>query len=561
MRSSGGDLPTSVPQTRTDLDLTGFVRIVRRRLWVVLLVPLLVASAAYASAKAQTPKYRSSADILLVRTTAEAIYAPLDANVSDPNRLLADQIRVVRSQDLATMVKAILGYTPSIDTKGSTTEDVITLSAVSTDPRAAAAVVNAYAGSYLKYRIASSASQNAAAQAEARRQLDAAQQQLNALDQAAEAVPLNQQADLRLAQAVQRAPLNTQLANAQSQLSQLQAAAAVDKGGAQLLASASVASVPYSPKSKRSALLGLAIGVVFGLGLAFLLDYLDNRLRGKDDLERVSGNLPVMGLIPTQPDWRDMKAARAISLEDPESPAAEAYRTLRTSIQFLNLDRSLHILQVSSPATSEGKTTTLINLAIALARAGQQVVIVDCDLRRPRIHQFFELDPDPGFTSVLLGEIPLSVALRTVPLVEGLRVLTAGPIPPNPSELLAGRRTKEVLSTLRLECDFVLIDSPPVLPVSDAAVIAAIVDATLIVVNDSKTRRKQLGRALELLDHVEATVIGTVLNRVAKGTIDYGHGYGYGYSYKPYVAKVSSGNLDVQAKGNGRTSATTGRKA
>jgi succinoglycan biosynthesis transport protein ExoP len=534
-RLSSTGAPTTGSPEKTDLDLTVFLRVVRRRFWVVALVPVVAAGAAFAAAKAQTPTYRSTADILLVRTQAEAIYAPAGGSVVDPNRLLADQIRVVRSQQLTAMVKALLGYIPIVKATGSTTEDVITLSAVSTNAKQAAAIVNAYADSYLKYRVSSSASQNGAAQAEAHRQLDTAQAQLNTLDQAVAAQPQLQQAQFRLNQASQRAPLDTQLASAQSQLSQLQAEAAVDQGGAQLLAQATVPHIPFAPKPIRSTLLGLVIGIMLGLGLAFLLDYLDNRIRGKDDLERLSGNLPVMGLIPTQGDWRDTTTAHAISIEEPDSAAAEAYRTLRTSIQFLNLEQSLQVLQVSSPATSEGKTTTLVNLAIALAKAGQRVVVVDCDLRRPRIHQFFHLESDPGFTSVLLGEVPLSKALREMKGVEGLRVLTAGPIPPNPSELLSGRRTTEILEALRTESDFVLIDSPPVLPVSDAAVIAARVDATLMVVNDNKTHGRQLTRALELLNQVEATVIGTVLNRVAKGTIDYGYGYSYGY--QPYTSK------------------------
>jgi capsular exopolysaccharide synthesis family protein len=390
--------------------------------------------------------------------------------------------------------------------------------------------------------------------------LDAAQSQLNTLDQAVMAQPAKDQAQFRLNQASQRAPLDSQVANAQTQLSQLQAAAAVDQGGAQLLASARVPNFPFSPKPTRSALLGLAIGLILGLGLAFLIDYLDNRIRGKEDLERVSGNLPVMGLIPTQSGWDDVHDAYAISLEDPESAGAEAYRTLRTSIQFLSLDRSLRTLQVSSPATSEGKTTTLVNLAIALARAGQRVIVVDCDLRRPRVHQFFNLEPSPGFTSVLLGEAPLSVALRPGGDVEGLLVLTAGPIPPNPSELLSGRRTSELLEALATKCDFVLIDSPPILPVSDGSVIGARVDATLMVVNDNKTHRKQLTRSLELLNQVEATVIGTVLNRVGKGTIDYGYGYSYGY--RPYVSKKpkTASNGNGHAKATPKVSSAAARK-
>jgi non-specific protein-tyrosine kinase len=240
-------------------------------------------------------------------------------------------------------------------------------------------------------------------------------------------------------------------------------------------------------------------------------------------------------MIPVQPDWNNPASAKIVSIEKPESGSAEAYRTLRTSIQFLSLDRSVHTLQVTSPMTSEGKTTTIVNLGIALARAGQRVIIVDCDLRRPRVHEFLGLKPGLGFTSVLLGEIPLSLAIHTVPEVEGLRVLTAGPVPPNPSELLSGRRAIEVFEALKADSDFVLIDSPPVLPVSDSRVIATQVDATLLVVRDKTTQRKHLTRSIELLHQIDANVIGTVLNGVAK--TEAGYGYGYEYSYRPYATK------------------------
>jgi capsular exopolysaccharide synthesis family protein len=246
-----------------------------------------------------------------------------------------------------------------------------------------------------------------------------------------------------------------------------------------------------------------------------------------------------MGLIPVLTGWRDKSTAVAVSLDAPESRAAESYRSLRASIQFLAIDKPIKTLQITSPASMEGKTTTLVNLAIALAQAGQEVVVVDCDLRRPRVHDFFHFPAVPGFTSVLLGDLPLTAALRSVDGLDSLRVLTAGSVPPNPSELLSGHRTLEIFDALRSICDIVLIDSPPLLPVSDGAVIAARVDATLILVNDTHTRRKQVLRALEVLRQVDGNVIGTILNRMAKPTADYGSKY---YGYRPYVADVQSSN-------------------
>ncbi|MGI8685217.1 MAG: polysaccharide biosynthesis tyrosine autokinase, partial [Acidimicrobiales bacterium] len=338
---------------------------------------------------------------------------------------------------------------------------------------------------------------------------------------------------LRVTQADERQTLTAQLVDQRSQLSKLEAAANVERGGAQLLSPAKVPGRAFEPNIKRSGALGFAVGILLGLGLALLLDYLDNRVRGEEDLERISGHLPMVGLIPTLSGWRNRKAPHIATIEEPASSVAEAYRALRTSIQFLGLDRSLRTLQITSPVSGEGKTTTLVNLAVALARAGQRVVVVDCDLRRPRIHEFFGLDPEVGFTSVLVGDASLSSALQRVPDVSNLLVLTAGPIPPNPSELLSGRRTIEILSTLQADADVVLIDSPPVLPVSDAAALSTRVDGTLVVVNANTTTRKQLVRTLDLLRQVEAVVVGMVLNRAGGkrwGYDAYGYRYGYGYS-------------------------------
>jgi non-specific protein-tyrosine kinase len=259
-------------------------------------------------------------------------------------------------------------------------------------------------------------------------------------------------------------------------------------------------------------------------------------VKSKDDLERASG-LQTLALIPAVEGWRDRDEARLVSVAEPTSPPAESYRTLRTSIQFLGLERPLRTLQVTSPAAGEGKTTTLANLAVALARAGQQVVVACCDLRRPRVHEFFGLSNGIGFTNVLLGEAPLSAVLQPVEGVERLAVLASGPLPPNPSELLASRRTADVLAALAGGADVVLVDSPPVLPVTDAAVLAGQVDATVLVATVGDTTRREVARAVEVLRQVGAPLVGTVLNGVPT---EGGYGYSYdGYGY--YAADARSG--------------------
>jgi non-specific protein-tyrosine kinase len=238
--------------------------------------------------------------------------------------------------------------------------------------------------------------------------------------------------------------------------------------------------------------------------------------------------------------WKNKDETLLVSRQNPTSSAAEAYRTLRTSIHFLALDRQLRILQVTSPNASEGKSTAVANLATVLARAGERVVVVSCDLRRPRIHEFFGLPNAEGFTSVLLGKASLASVLQPVPGEDRLLLLSAGPLPPNPSELLASQRTASLMSALKSSADIILLDCPPVLPVTDAAILSAHADGVLLVANSGSTSAKHVSRAIELLRQVGAPLTGAVLNGVsAEGA--------YGYAYQ-YYSREESGNGHAPSK-------------
>jgi non-specific protein-tyrosine kinase len=300
-------------------------------------------------------------------------------------------------------------------------------------------------------------------------------------------------------------------------------------GGANLLTAARAPSRPVKPTPVRNGILALGVGLALGTGLALLFELLDDSIKSKEDLERVVGPLPTLGLIPAIPSWRDREEAVVVSRSDPASPATEAYRTLRTNIQFMGLDHPMRTVQITSCNASEGKTTTIANLGVALARAGQRVIVVCCDLRRPRLNEFFGVPNAVGFTSVLLGDVPLSAALQPAPGEQRLVVLPSGPLPPNPSELLSSKRTIELITALQANSDVVLLDSPPVLPVTDAAVLAARVDATILVATARSTTRKEAARAAELLRQVDAPLVGTVLNGVGDDS-----GYGYAYKYEYY---------------------------
>jgi capsular exopolysaccharide synthesis family protein len=288
-----------------------------------------------------------------------------------------------------------------------------------------------------------------------------------------------------------------------------------------------------SPKPIRDAAIALVLGLVLGIGLAFLIDTLDERIRGVADLELVTAGLPTLALVPEmEKGHTDTFVA---TRDQTKSPQAEAYRSLRTAVKFAGLDRPLKVIQLTSPSQGEGKTTAVANLAVALAQGGDRVAIVCCDLRRPRVQERFDVPLAPGFTDVLAGDASLADALRRYDA--NILILPAGSPPPNPSELLSSNKAAAVIKALAEEFDVVLVDSPPVLPVTDALVVSRFVDATLVVVDSRSTARKAVARTLQMLAQVNAPTLGVVLN----GLPDGGAGYGYGYSYGAPEAKGRRG--------------------
>ncbi|MBK9713717.1 MAG: CpsD/CapB family tyrosine-protein kinase [Kouleothrix sp.] len=213
--------------------------------------------------------------------------------------------------------------------------------------------------------------------------------------------------------------------------------------------------------------------------------------------------------------------AALIALRDPRSPAAEAYRTLRTNLQFSSLDKPLHTLLATSSAPDEGKSTTLANLAVTIAQSEQRVILVDCDLRRPTLHALFELPNEAGLTSMILSPEDAPIPLQETG-VPGLSLLTSGPLPPRPADILGSRRMEAVIARLRAEADIVLFDTPPVVAVTDAAVLATRVDGVLLVFQAGKTSRDRARQARQILEKVKANIVGVVLNN-AEVEKEYGY--------------------------------------
>jgi receptor protein-tyrosine kinase len=286
-----------------------------------------------------------------------------------------------------------------------------------------------------------------------------------------------------------------------------------------------IPSTPSSPKTTRNVALGLVVGLFAGAGLALARARLDRSVKVAADVFDLAG-APVIGTV-----LKDQSLEKGHTIERTgDSRTAEDYRQLRNNLQFLNVDDPPRVIMVSSAVPAEGKTTLVINLALALADAGQRVVIIEADLRRPKVTNYLGLVGGVGLTNVLAGAAELDDVLQRYS-DEKVSVLAGGPIPPNPGELLASSHMRALVEKLRGQYDFVLIDVPPLLPVADASGLAAYMDGVLLSVRHGSTRKEQLQQAAATVKRVGGTTLGVVLNIVPPKAGE-AAAYGYGYSYE-----------------------------
>ncbi|MBU0491066.1 MAG: polysaccharide biosynthesis tyrosine autokinase [Chloroflexi bacterium] len=260
---------------------------------------------------------------------------------------------------------------------------------------------------------------------------------------------------------------------------------------------------PIYPRTTNNVLLAAAVGMALAVGIAFLVEYLDDTIKTAEDVAHVLG-LNTLGTIARlRSGRRGNGAERLVTSMEPRSPISEAFRTLRTNIQFSSVDKPMRRLLVTSSGPGEGKSLTAANLAIVFAQAGQSVVLVDADLRRPVQHKLFDLSNDTGVTNGLLGDANPGVEQWLLPTsVENLRLLASGPLPPNPSELLGSQRMAKFIEHLAQQVDLVVFDTPPVLAVTDAAVLSRQMDGVLVVVEAGGTRDSEARRAINELAQV-----------------------------------------------------------
>lgn len=511
-------------------DFAEFLKIVRRRAWIVLLAGLLLPAAAMYYSMRQPDLYQATSKVLLSRQNLAATisgipdYAFYDPSVAQTQAELAKDTQVAERTLRATGVTSLTAeelldeteVTPQKDT------DLLTFSVTDGNATRAARLATEYARQYTLYRA----------------ELDTGSVKRGLAD-------LGTRLDQLTAQGKRRTAAYRDLVRRQQQLQTLQA---LLTSNASLVRAASGA-VQVQPKPVRNGFVGLALGLILGVGLALLWEALDTRVRSAEDIEKHLG-MPLLARL-SEPPGRLQRKNSLVMIAEPAGHQAESFRMLRTNIDFVNLDRGARVIMVSSALDREGKSTTIANLAVAYARTGRRVVLVDFDLRRPALGRFFGLPRREGLTNVALGELSLDDAIKYVAVepegaaspgsqsssangnrpgaIEGvLEVLLSGPAPPAATEFVASRAAGDVLDELRKHADLVLIDAPPLLQVGDAMNLTARVDAMFVVTRLKILRRPILSELARVLEACPAEKLGFVLTGAK-----YEEGYGYaGYHYE-----------------------------
>jgi capsular exopolysaccharide synthesis family protein len=399
---------------------------------------------------------------------------------------------------------------------------LLTITARDGDPGRAAAIANALASGLI---AASPALEGRAEdiQTAVDQDLAAVREQINQTQ--AEVSRLTNKTDRTTAEDSKLETLQARLITLRSTYAELLSFSS--SSSANLLSVVQPATAPESPISPRpplTALLAALVGLLIALAIAFLADYLDDSVKGADEIQDVTG-LPTLGTIERMKGDRRREMYRLATLLYPRSSAAEAFRTLRANVEFASIDRPLRTLLVTSALPSEGKTVTSANLALAFAQNGRRVLLVDADLRRPGIDEIMDLSNTQGLTTLLRSDdSPLSAVVQHTENAK-LDVLTTGPVPPNPAELLGSQRMRKVVASLEAAYELVIFDSAPLQVVADAAILSSFVDGMLLVVDAGKSRRGSLREARQSLTRADATVLGAVINRAKAPVGSAYHGY------------------------------------
>ncbi len=518
-------------QDSSEVSLDEYVTVLRRRWMWIVITPLILGGFSLFQDLRAEPVYAANAQMLL-RSDATNYATGVATTPVEPERALQNELSVINSRQVKEAVAEAYGKPISVRALAGGEDDVIILQARASTGKVAAERANIYATTYRSHRLETLLDDLTAARKVIQQQIDDFQAQVDEINQPLVALDdeilklspddpryatlVNTRQQIKERTDAERNEAQNQLNDYQQRLQILQLSERLTTtGGVQILNPAVAPTTPISPTVVRNLIQALVIGLFVGLGLAFLRDQLDDSLRTKAEVERAVRDVPTFALVPYDTTSGDERHPKLSTLTAPMSATAESYRGLRTAIQYASLSQPIKVMQITSASATEAKTTTLSNLAMAFALSGKRVAVVDCDLRKPKLHRFMQVDGTKGFTTVVLGDLPLEDAMQTSPLHPNVDVLPAGYLPPNPSELLNHERTSRIIESLAERYSMVFIDCPPVLPVTDALVISRNVDATLFVTMANKTSRRAARRATEMLRQVGAPLLATVITGAA----------------------------------------------
>jgi receptor protein-tyrosine kinase len=488
--------------------------VLRRRWHVIVISVVLVTVAAAGFSLLQRPEYTSSSTLLFQDThfDQQLFGTNFTPPIADPTREAATNLSLVSLPSVAARVAQALHTTPGrvqaeVTASSVGQANLVQVSATSPSPAYAAEVANTYAEQFVLFRQNADRSKLAGAQTLIRTQL------------------------AKLTSAQKTSNVGTSLENRANQLGVL---AALQTGNAEIVERASIPGVPSSPQTRRNAMLGFILGLLLGLGLAFVVERRDRRVRDPEELEQVYG-VPILGSVPASSKYQ------IAGVQPLPAAEAEAFALLRARLRYFNVDRDIRSLLVTSSVPGEGKTTVSLNLAMAEAAAGHvSVALIEADLRRAVLGDRLEIQSTPGLSEVLSRNATIDEALREV-TVPGrangagstFAFMPAGAVPPNPAELIESRAMIELLSELTERFELVIIDSPPTGVVSDAIPLMRLVSGVIIVGRINRTTRDAARHLHEQLTNLGAPALGVVANADLVASRDY---YGYGYLSDTYVS-------------------------